>query len=54
MKQFLFLLLLPFSVWDIKSQNIEQYFPEKELITTGIYYYPEQHLHPGARITYSL
>ena len=25
----------------VKSQNINQFFPEEKLVTTGIYYYPE-------------
>ena len=41
MKQFLFLLLLSISVLTVKSQSVDLFFPEKELITTGIYYYPE-------------
>lgn len=30
-----------FAGFTAKSQNANQFFPEKELITTGIYYYPE-------------
>ncbi|WP_291125849.1 beta-galactosidase [Flavobacterium sp. UBA6031] len=41
MKQFFFLLLVSISVLNVKSQNANQFFPEKDLITTGIYYYPE-------------
>ena len=40
MKQLLFLLVL-ISVLTVKSQNANQFFPEKDLVTTGIYYYPE-------------
>ncbi len=29
------------SVFTAKSQNISRFFPEKDLVTTGIYYYPE-------------
>ncbi len=36
-----FLFLIVFSGVEIKSQNAMQFFPEKDLITTGIYYYPE-------------
>jgi beta-galactosidase len=41
MKQFLVLLFVSISVLTVKSQNADQFFPEKDLITTGIYYYPE-------------
>jgi beta-galactosidase len=41
MKQFLLIILLSISVLSLRSQNINQFFPEKELISTGIYYYPE-------------
>jgi beta-galactosidase len=42
MKQLLILLLvLLVSVLNAESQNANQFFPEKDLITTGIYYYPE-------------
>jgi beta-galactosidase len=41
MKKFLFLLLLSISVLTVKSQSVDHFFLEKELITTGIYYYPE-------------
>jgi beta-galactosidase len=37
----LFLLILMISGLTVKSQNINQFFPEKDLVTTGIYYYPE-------------
>jgi beta-galactosidase len=35
------LFLAIFSGLPVKSQNSSQFFPEKDLITTGIYYYPE-------------
>jgi beta-galactosidase len=36
------LLILPmFTVFNVKSQDINRFFPEKDLVTTGIYYYPE-------------
>jgi len=41
MKQLLFLLLVSISVLTVQSQNATRFFPEKNLITTGIYYYPE-------------
>src|ERR1035437_3754075 len=41
MKRFFILLLVLISVLTIKSQNANQFFPEKDLVTTGIYYYPE-------------
>lgn len=41
MKQFLSFILLSIITLTLKSQNINQFFPEKELISTGIYYYPE-------------
>ncbi|HLP04234.1 MAG TPA: beta-galactosidase [Paludibacter sp.] len=37
----IFLSLALFSVQAMNSQNVNQFFPEKDLITTGIYYYPE-------------
>jgi beta-galactosidase len=36
---FVFTILISLSV--VKSQEVNPFFPEKELITTGIYYYPE-------------
>lgn len=41
MKQFLPFILLSIITLTLKSQNINKFFPEKELISTGIYYYPE-------------
>lgn len=41
MKQFLILLIVSTSAFTAKSQDINRFFPEKDLITTGIYYYPE-------------
>jgi beta-galactosidase len=43
MKKYLAVLFFMafFSVNTLKSQDASQYFPEKDLITTGIYYYPE-------------
>lgn len=44
MKRFLMataLVLLMTSGFIVRSQNTTRFFPEKELITTGIYYYPE-------------
>jgi len=41
MKQFLLLLFVLYSWLTVEAQNANQFFPEKELITTGIYYYPE-------------
>jgi len=41
MKKYLFLLSILICGFTAKSQNANQFFPEKELITTGIYYYPE-------------
>lgn len=35
------LLLLLFSGLGLKAQDIPRFFPEKELVTTGIYFYPE-------------
>lgn len=37
----LIILTLFISVLSVKSQEINRFFPEKDLITTGIYYYPE-------------
>jgi|GEM_PF-2501750 len=36
MKQFLILLLVSISVLTVKAQNANQFFPEKDLITTKI------------------
>jgi len=42
MKQCLILLLaMAISGLTVKSQDVNSYFPEKDLVTTGIYYYPE-------------
>lgn len=43
MKQFLvqLLLLLLFSVTGLKAQDVRRFFSDEELISTGIYYYPE-------------
>ena len=38
----LFMAALLIAGFSVKSQNANQFFPEKDLITTGIYYYPEQ------------
>ncbi len=35
------LIIVMFSGLTVKSQDISRFFPEKDLITTGIYYYPE-------------
>lgn len=35
------MLMIVFSGINIEPQDINRFFPEKELITTGIYYYPE-------------
>ncbi|MGD9928388.1 MAG: beta-galactosidase [Mangrovibacterium sp.] len=35
------LVLLTVFGWTAKSQNANRFFPEKDLITTGMYYYPE-------------
>jgi beta-galactosidase len=35
------LIIVMFSGFTVKSQDISRFFPEKDLITTGIYYYPE-------------
>ena len=40
-KHLIILLLVILSGLTIKAQNATQFFPEKDLITTGIYYYPE-------------
>ncbi len=40
-RSILTILLFLLVVFSVKSQNNNQFFPEKELITTGIYYYPE-------------
>lgn len=37
----LFATILLFPAILVKSQNVSRFFPESELITTGIYYYPE-------------
>ena len=37
----LIILTLLISVLSVKSQEVNRFFPEKDLITTGIYYYPE-------------
>ena len=34
-------LIMIISVFTAKSQDISRFFPEKNLVTTGIYYYPE-------------
>ncbi len=36
---FLFAVLIP--ALALKSQSASRFFPESELVTTGIYYYPE-------------
>lgn len=36
------LMLIMISGMTVKSQNANSYFPDKDLVTTGIYYYPEQ------------
>jgi hypothetical protein len=36
---FLFTILIP--VLAVRSQEANHFFPERELVTTGIYYYPE-------------
>lgn len=41
MKKLLLFVMLIILCFVGKSQNINRYFPEKDLITTGIYYYPE-------------
>ncbi len=42
MKQRLILMLaILLSGLSVKSQEVNRFFPEKDLITTGIYYYPE-------------
>src|ERR1035437_4480129 len=33
--------IMMISVLPVKSQEVNRFFPEKDLITTGIYYYPE-------------
>lgn len=43
MKKYLMVLMLTMiSGMTVKSQNANSYFPDKDLVTTGIYYYPEQ------------
>ncbi|MCR8557218.1 beta-galactosidase [Mucilaginibacter sp. BJC16-A38] len=37
----LIILTILISVLNVKSQDANRFFPEKDLITTGIYYYPE-------------
>ena len=37
----LVLLTIFVSILNVKSQEVNRFFPEKDLITTGIYYYPE-------------
>lgn len=37
----LLLVLLMISGLTVQSQNVNSFFPEKSLVTTGIYYYPE-------------
>jgi len=37
----LLLLLLMITAMNVNSQNANSYFPDKDLVTTGIYYYPE-------------
>ena len=37
----LIILTILISVLNVKSQEVNRFFPEKDLITTGIYYYPE-------------
>ena len=39
-KKYLIFWIL-FACLSVQSQNVNQFFPEKNLITTGIYYYPE-------------
>lgn len=43
MKKFIPLIILTIliSVSNVKPQEVNRFFPEKDLITTGIYYYPE-------------
>jgi beta-galactosidase len=43
MKKYLMVLMLAV-IWGmtVRSQNANSYFPDKDLVTTGIYYYPEQ------------
>jgi beta-galactosidase len=40
-KHLIILTFVILSGWTIKAQNASRFFPEKDLITTGIYYYPE-------------
>lgn len=37
----LVILTILVSILTVKSQEVNRFFPEKDLITTGIYYYPE-------------
>lgn len=41
MRKYLLLLFMLIGGLSVKSQEVNSFFPEKELITTGIYYYPE-------------
>ncbi|MGY0034714.1 beta-galactosidase [Pedobacter sp. NJ-S-72] len=34
-------VMILLSLSNVQSQEINRFFPEKDLITTGIYYYPE-------------
>ncbi|WP_198513506.1 beta-galactosidase [Confluentibacter lentus] len=40
LKVILFIVMMIIG-WHVQSQNANRFFPEKDLITTGIYYYPE-------------
>ncbi|WP_167608020.1 beta-galactosidase [Maribellus sediminis] len=43
MKKYVLLIIMAFmlSVFNLKAQSLDQFFPEEKLITTGMYYYPE-------------
>jgi len=41
MRLTLFMLLMTIAGLNAQSQDANRFFPEKDLVTTGIYYYPE-------------
>ncbi len=41
MKKISLIVFLSFAALSLSAQKIKDYFPEKQLITTGVYYYPE-------------
>lgn len=40
-RQMLFILIMMAAGLNVQSQNAKKFFPDQDLITTGVYYYPE-------------